>query len=221
MVSSKRPTSLTQKSPRFSYIRITGKEETLVNSLESTAVDQVIVLAGGSASLGEKLTEALEQEVISITSTTETDYFNQVLSIVQSKINLKDRADLIVLYRNTDYVDHGFISGLLKTLQLEQPQLRAKTIGVDSLSLKEVGTLVELLERERGTSSSEVRYKGGNREIREMTRLSQEPEVAKKIKEGGVYLITGGAGGIGKLFAEHIAKEKDTRVILTGRAQKT
>ena len=38
-------------------------------------------------------------------------------------------------------------------------------------------------------------------------------------RDGGVYLITGGAGGLGLLFAEAIAKQaRDTTLILTGRS---
>ena len=39
------------------------------------------------------------------------------------------------------------------------------------------------------------------------------------IKAGGVYLITGGAGGLGQLFARHLAKTKGVQIILTGRSQ--
>ena len=39
-----------------------------------------------------------------------------------------------------------------------------------------------------------------------------------KIKEEGIYLITGGAGGLGRIFAQHISKTHNTRTILTGRS---
>ena len=39
-----------------------------------------------------------------------------------------------------------------------------------------------------------------------------------KIKPGGVYLITGGTGGLGLVFAEHFAKTEKVRFILTKRS---
>ena len=40
----------------------------------------------------------------------------------------------------------------------------------------------------------------------------------KKIKSGGVYLITGGTGGLGLIFAEHFAQTEKVRLILTKRS---
>ncbi|HLP42764.1 MAG TPA: SDR family NAD(P)-dependent oxidoreductase, partial [Fibrobacteria bacterium] len=37
-------------------------------------------------------------------------------------------------------------------------------------------------------------------------------------KDKGVYLITGGAGGLGLLFAEHLAERHAARLVLTGRS---
>ena len=42
---------------------------------------------------------------------------------------------------------------------------------------------------------------------------------ALPFRDGGVYLLTGGAGGLGLLFAEAIAREaRDATLILTGRS---
>ena len=39
-------------------------------------------------------------------------------------------------------------------------------------------------------------------------------------RDGGVYLITGGAGGLGLIFAEEIARgAKDAVMVLTGRSE--
>ena len=40
----------------------------------------------------------------------------------------------------------------------------------------------------------------------------------KKIKPGGVYLITGGTGGLGLVFAEHFAKTENVKLILTKKS---
>jgi tyrocidine synthetase-3 len=207
--------------PSLQLYTYNWNEEALINALEDSATNYMLILAGASASLAEKLGERLEQEVIAINETGETDYFNQVLTIVQSKISLKEHTQLVVLYRNTDFVDYGFVSALLKTVSIENPKLTGKTIGVDNLSVKELDTLAALLQRELGTTEVEVRYKKGKREIRDIKPLLQEAVEEIKIKKGGVYLITGGAGGLGKLFAKYISKTEGARLILTGRSEKS
>ncbi|MBQ4797270.1 KR domain-containing protein, partial [Pectobacterium versatile] len=51
-----------------------------------------------------------------------------------------------------------------------------------------------------------------------------EPAVAETgiaeagIKQGGTYLITGGFGGLGLIFARYLAQHYSARLILTGRS---
>ena len=37
-------------------------------------------------------------------------------------------------------------------------------------------------------------------------------------RRGGTYVITGGLGGLGRVFAEHLAQKYDARLVLTGRS---
>jgi polyketide synthase PksN len=180
----------------------------------------LILLAGASANLSEHLMDSLEQEVFTLKETSEIGYFEEVLTYIQSKITPKEPIDITVLYRNADYVNFGFISGLLKTAELEHPEVKAKTIGVDQLSFKDAKALATILQTERTDQSREVRYQNEKREVRQIGYLPETNEKRIEIKEGGVYLITGGAGGLGKLFAAHIAKVTNTKLILTGRSVK-
>ncbi|MDJ1631517.1 KR domain-containing protein [Bacillus velezensis] len=49
----------------------------------------------------------------------------------------------------------------------------------------------------------------------EPTGLTKENS---RIRTGGTYLITGGLGGLGYLFARHLARNYQANVILTGRS---
>ncbi len=48
-------------------------------------------------------------------------------------------------------------------------------------------------------------------------KLASDNNLPTLLKEGGVYLITGGMGGMGLVFSEHLAKQYNARLILTGR----
>ncbi|TFI50726.1 SDR family NAD(P)-dependent oxidoreductase [Mastigocladus laminosus UU774] len=67
--------------------------------------------------------------------------------------------------------------------------------------------------------SNIVAYRGDRRWIQsfEPMRLEQSMADKSKLKERGVYLITGGLGGIGLVLAEHLAKSVQARLILVGR----
>ncbi|WP_103865511.1 SDR family NAD(P)-dependent oxidoreductase [Aquimarina sp. I32.4] len=189
-------------------------------SEESTSL---IILAGGSVSLADKLKETLEEEVITINASTELGYFNEVLGLIKSRLELKTQIKIIVIYRNSDYVDYSFISGLLKTAEIESPKFSGKTIGVESLSIKELDSLVSIIGEEHLDTAKEVRYFRKNREVRKLSphTLSPNSTPSIDIKEGGVYLITGGAGGLGNIFSNYLSKIKGVTIILTGRSSKS
>ena len=145
---------------------------------------------------------------------------------------LRDRASGEVLLqvvlseeRESAGLRRGLI-GLLKSARRENPKVRAQVIEIEGVESAE-----RLIEKLKGNAvereDEEIRYEGGKRyvaEIRELTAKEEEGEgdgpVELPWREGGVYLITGGAGGLGLIFAKEIAERvKDGVVILAGRSE--
>ena len=81
--------------------------------------------------------------------------------------------------------------------------------------------LAELLQSE----THQVHYRGVERYLLQLTRISELdgalPEPTVLVRDGGCYLITGGAGGLGLLFAQHMISETDATVVLCGRSAET
>ncbi|SFE51956.1 Acyl transferase domain-containing protein [Chitinophaga sp. CF118] len=204
---------------RFTHLYSNGWQlsELTTNSYEETNTTQLVLLAGGADSLADKLTETLEMEVVAIPLQSTATYFMSVLNKIKEKLRERNPTHITVVCQNSDYLDCGFVSGLLKTATWENPKLTGKIIGVDSLSVTELDTLTEILRAEQNSTEAEVRYQKGKREIKIAGSVSDTGTLS--IKEGGVYLITGGAGGLGRIFAEHISKTKNTKLILTGRSE--
>jgi len=79
------------------------------------------------------------------------------------------------------------------------------------------------LVQEAASPSSEavVAYRGRHRWIQtfEAAPTASKPGVPKLLKEGGVYLITGGAGGIGLTLASYLARETRACLALIGRSK--
>ena len=81
------------------------------------------------------------------------------------------------------------VTGYAKSLRQEQPKLRLKTVGID-------GTPVDHLA-ELSNDRLEIRYLAGQREVLTLEELSARPNTETPLRRGGVYIITGGAGGLG------------------------
>ena len=149
--------------------------------------------------------------------------FEEIQSILKNKS--KDKVLVqVVIPDEADKLVYAGLSGLTKTAKIENPRIMGQTIEIERGENAE-GIADKLKENSR-TTDTKVRYKGGRRYIESINAVSSigekadTEEVNIPWKEGGVYLITGGAGGLGLIFAEEIAgKVKDIRVIITGRSK--
>jgi acyl transferase domain-containing protein/acyl carrier protein len=77
-----------------------------------------------------------------------------------------------------------------------------------------------LAEMRADTAGAVVAYRSTIRWVRgyEPIRLEDPGRETARLKERGVYLITGGLGGIGLVLAEHLAQQVRARLVLTGRS---
>ncbi|NQZ10677.1 MAG: KR domain-containing protein, partial [Algicola sp.] len=142
--------------------------------------------------------------------------FDAVQKVLQSKPRGKVLLQLVI----NDNLLNG-LSGLLKTAMLENPQLQAQLILTDS----QISTpaLAAQLQQEQTAQDTQVKYDQEKRLVlnwQEVKPTEQQNPIV--FKEHGVYLITGGLGGLGSLFANEILQQTaKTRVILTGRSALT
>ena len=111
------------------------------------------------------------------------------------------------------------LAGLLKTARLENPRISGQVIEVDPTE-DIFGLIAKLKENSRAPFDNQIWYQNNTRYIINWTKVeAPKAETETLWKDRGVYLITGGAGGLGLLFAKEIAqKAKDVTLILTGRS---
>ncbi|TPN80756.1 SDR family NAD(P)-dependent oxidoreductase, partial [Aquimarina algicola] len=191
----------------------------LAGSLDISDSKGLVILCGGSVSLSDKLESSLGYDVISVNASDSISFYNTLQELMQSYIGTKFPLYVTVLYRHSEYLTYGFITGLLRTAEQENPKLRCKTIGLDSLSVKALDNLSGIITSEFSSSDKEVRYFGEQREVRRLEALPlTTPSNAFSVKENGVYLITGGCGGLGQIFATHFSGTGGVQLILTGRS---
>ncbi|MGD3111019.1 SDR family NAD(P)-dependent oxidoreductase, partial [Streptomyces sp. YGL11-2] len=109
------------------------------------------------------------------------------------------------------------LGGLLRTARMEHPGLLAQLVEVETPV--DTAALCERLRQDAASADDvAVRYSGGRREVPQWTAVDDAPP-ARPWKAGGVYLLTGGAGGLGALFAREIARQAPgAALVLCGRS---
>jgi polyketide synthase PksN len=123
---------------------------------------------------------------------------------------------ILYLYRDRgERLDaaHAAVEGFARSLHLDLPHLRLKTVGCDAQSVPSTIVLAEMGDE----SSGAVRYQAQERHVEQLAPFGDDDAQHSAFRHGGVYLITGGLGGLGRVFAEHLASRYQAKLVLCGR----
>ena len=116
--------------------------------------------------------------------------------------------------------ERALLLGPAGTISKELPNVVCCAVDVDFDAAKPQEYAMPLLE-EMGSleAGMPVAWRDGKRlvETVEACDLSAAPE-KPRLEQGGVYLITGGVGGLGLAVAEQLAREFKARLVLVGRS---
>ncbi|WP_459480611.1 amino acid adenylation domain-containing protein [Clostridium saccharoperbutylacetonicum] len=151
-----------------------------------------------------KVNEKLEYNVYSLFYLSKTILLNSI----------RDKKNLIYIYQNSDPLYEG-IGGFIKSINLESRNIFGKTVGLERCSNLSNIILDEISCEDKDI---EVRYIESKRLIKKMTSCNIKENYKNMIKEKGVYLITGGVGGIGLSIAKELTHKYDAKVVLCGRS---
>lgn len=145
--------------------------------------------------------------------------------------NLNDELQIVVISSNLQEVtgnellcpEKSTLLGTVKAIAQEYPNINCRSIDVvlpSSGSWQEKLLEQLLTEIIADSSDSIVAYRGNNRWVQtfEPVQLNEALEETPVLREGGVYLITGGMGGIGLVLAENLAKTVRAKLVLVGRS---
>jgi acyl transferase domain-containing protein/acyl carrier protein/SAM-dependent methyltransferase len=125
---------------------------------------------------------------------------------------------------------YGGVSGFCKSLGLENPDFIYRTLELQGENPRENMSWLAahlLAELNPGTGQvMEVCYRGESRQryIKQVKEVLPGELTGKKepadlpYKQKGVYLVTGGAGGLGMIFARYLASRAKATIVLTGRS---
>ncbi|MEJ2620930.1 MAG: SDR family NAD(P)-dependent oxidoreductase, partial [Candidatus Thiodiazotropha sp.] len=110
------------------------------------------------------------------------------------------------------------LGSLLKTAALENPLILGQLIEMP-VSITEKDLLSKLQAASLNPQDNHIRYSDGKRWLVKWREIEPHEEPPSPWKADGVYLITGGAGGLGRLLAGEVARQApEACLILTGRS---
>lgn len=150
-----------------------------------------------------------------------TEYAVAALEHVRQVMPGSTRQDVLVQLVVPEDGDRALalgLLGLLKSARAEDPALRVRAVLVDAGDGAErlVSQLAEVALWAEGDC---VRFRDGEAEVLTWAEHTAPPERRVPWRNGGVYLVTGGLGGIGTLVAADMAAEVgEVTVVLAGRS---
>jgi thioester reductase-like protein len=114
--------------------------------------------------------------------------------------------------------EKGLVTGLVRTMAEEFPWLSCRHVDLEGESC-EVDLAAAKNELAARPSEREVAYRQGRRLAPRLKIIDWEslPERDLPLRRGGVYLLTGGLGGIGREVATWLLREYEARLLILGR----
>jgi polyketide synthase PksN len=214
-----------------------GSNTYRINSKKSENFAQLIAALQQTGSIPHKicfawqLKESNEQE-FSVPAAMEQGVYSLLYlcqSLIEQKVSEKIQILYVYFQNSTHYPQphNQAISGFAKTLQLENPKFICKSLEIHSETLNYESVLDSILN-ELNVDTQDVmtlRYQADGRHLQRVQKFDLLPKNITPdsetlcLKQKGVYVITGGAGGLGLIFAEYLAKTCKARLVLTGRSE--
>ncbi len=109
---------------------------------------------------------------------------------------------------------HTAVGGFAAAVRRENPLLRVRSVGVPAMAPER---LIACLSAASGQGEEAEHWAAdGTRLVRRLVAVNLPPPVG--LRPGGVFLLTGAMGGIGRLLALHLARRCRARLLLVGRS---
>lgn len=183
----------------------------------------------------------ISKRIVHLWSVTPNTYTNSAIEILGwssllflahaiAENNQTDAVEISIISNNLQEVtgseilcpEKALVLGACKVMPLEYPNITCRSIDVVVPVESEQEELIQKLIAELTTPTSDqiIAYRGRNRWLQDFEPVQLDGTVAENLhlRKQGVYLITGGLGGVGLLLAEYLAKTVQAKLILLGRS---
>jgi len=223
-----RPTTITQEEPLLLFQPVWRDALPIAGSSGTAYGEHFVVLCGIKQINPEEISSLIGgARCVELQPSTGdiavqfNGYAQAIIAMVQQQASMSGgHVSLQVVISNVgEQVALTGFSGLLHVLHNEYPGSVAQLVGISERETAQ--SLADKLRTNRQEGSSRtIRYIGDTRQVQEWQEWERPSQMAgMPWQTGGVYLITGGSGGLGLLFATEIARHcSQAKIILTGRS---
>ncbi|KAF3884406.1 MULTISPECIES: SDR family NAD(P)-dependent oxidoreductase [Nostocales] len=113
----------------------------------------------------------------------------------------------------------SLILGLLKTIPQEMPTLRVRHVDL-LLEEEENNAAYILQELQTNSKALEVAYRQRQRLVPRLQKVDWKQQLKGELpfKQGGIYLLSGGLGGVGAEIAKYLLQNYQAKLLLLGRS---
>ncbi|AXE29470.1 hypothetical protein DK842_05875 [Chromobacterium phragmitis] len=119
----------------------------------------------------------------------------------------------------TDVAETLAFAGFSRVLGREQPGFAASVLAArDPLAAESARRVARELSCAPAPGEWLVRYRDGARQVRRVERWETPAAAGGLFREGGVYLVTGGAGALGLRIAAEMQRRYGAKVVACGRS---
>lgn len=133
-----------------------------------------------------------------------------------SAYRFRHEARLCCFYQKEESAaEYSALAGFFRSLTLEHPKLLGSVIHCTGDT-----PLAFILKDELAGSDGtpEVKYEDGMRFVRQLVPMQPVSPQEPKLALGGAYMIVGGMGGLGFIFAKYLASACQAKLVLCGRS---
>ncbi|OLT25754.1 hypothetical protein BJF83_22705 [Nocardiopsis sp. CNR-923] len=159
----------------------------------------------------------------SMSPTTDPGDLEVLLGIAQGAVRLRHLGPIRVVHVHPDTSDAPFgalIGGFARTLAYETPDVSVLSVGVEDTEETPTEDIVRNeLSHYDHAPLREVAYRGGRRLVRVVRELPVQGDPGTSLfRPGGTYVLSGGAGGIGRVLSRHLAHRYGAELVWLGRS---
>ncbi len=192
----------------------------LTRNSSGLIADVVHLWSEGKTAYDKDIKKQLDMGVNSLFNLTKA----LIMSRIEENINV---LHVFVCHDDTSSPLDFAVGGFAKSVRLEKPNIRMKSVKIDILkeekSVNIPQVIADTVLEELGSSDdgeTRVSYFNGVRSTTVLGEVNPNTmDSVTALKDGGVYIITGGAGGLGLIFANYIACSVRAKIVLIGRSE--
>ena len=190
--------------------------ETIANALRDRAFDELLWIAPDvTGPLASDPIAAQQEGVFFLFRTVKALH---ALGLAQRKLQwtLVTARTQRVTTTETLQPAHAGVAGLIGSLAKELPQWDVRLLDVDSLASLSARDCLVLPFDKQGDA---LAYRRGQWFRQGVAVVSSMPESAPAYRENGVYVVIGGAGGVGEVWSRHMIERHRARIVWIGRQE--